>query len=321
MEPRKYGSSEEPRADGFEEDINDPRFAPYRYARSRAANTNAPPDESVPLFLSSLADQARQRAMEDAWENDRRNVAWGPEEDWERQEAWENDRREAKKVVSRRILKTGILAVAGAAAAFAFLSLEDRSGLVDKASASLAAILPTFSTAFGRSSAPAVETVATDRAPVADRTPPTAPARVTTAAPTREAIASAFQTALQSQPAPQAPPQPSQPDIKQPQAALAPAPPPPRRIDPDELTALLKRAKGLIDVGDIASARLLLERAASAREAKAALLLAQTYDPAVLGPADMRSITPDPVMARSWYQKAAELGSAEAQQRLAQMQN
>jgi len=84
---------------------------------------------------------------------------------------------------------------------------------------------------------------------------------------------------------------------------------------------LLKRAKGLIDVGDIASARLLLERAASAREAKAALLLAQTYDPAVLGPADMRSITPDPVMARSWYQKAAELGSAEAQQRLAQMQN
>ncbi len=76
-----------------------------------------------------------------------------------------------------------------------------------------------------------------------------------------------------------------------------------------------------MDVGDIASARLLLERAAGAHEAKAALLLAQTYDPAVLGTPDMRSITPDPAMARSWYQKAAELGSAEAQQRLARMQN
>ena len=37
-----------------------------------------------------------------------------------------------------------------------------------------------------------------------------------------------------------------------------------RRIDPDELAALLKRAKGLLAVGDITSARLLLERAADA---------------------------------------------------------
>jgi len=90
---------------------------------------------------------------------------------------------------------------------------------------------------------------------------------------------------------------------------------------PDEVATLLKRAKGLIAVGDIAPARLLLERAADAQEASAALLLAQTYDPAVLGAQDMRSIVPDPAMARNWYQKAALLGSADAQQRLAQMQN
>ncbi len=103
-------------------------------------------------------------------------------------------------------------------------------------------------------------------------------------------------------------------------AAAAPATPA-RRLDADELANLLKRAKGLIAVGDIAPARLLLERAANAQEASAALLLAQTYDPAVLGTQDMRSITPDPAMARDWYQKAARLGSMDARQRLAQMQN
>ena len=68
-------------------------------------------------------------------------------------------------------------------------------------------------------------------------------------------------------------------------------------------------------------ARLLLERAADAQEAAAALLLARTYDPAVLGTPDARSITPDPAAARGWYQKAARLGSRDAQQRLVQMQN
>ena len=82
----------------------------------------------------------------------------------------------------------------------------------------------------------------------------------------------------------------------------------------------MKRAKGLIAIGDIASARLLLERATDAQEASAALLLAQTYDPAVLGAQDTRSITPDPAAARTWYQKAAQLGSPDATQRLAQMQ-
>jgi TPR repeat protein len=65
---------------------------------------------------------------------------------------------------------------------------------------------------------------------------------------------------------------------------------------------------------------LLLERAANAQEASAALLLAQTYDPAVLGTQDMRSITADPEQARAWYQKAAQLGSLDAQQLIVQTQ-
>jgi TPR repeat protein len=94
-----------------------------------------------------------------------------------------------------------------------------------------------------------------------------------------------------------------------------------RRIDPDELAMLMKRARSLLNSGDIPPARLLLERAADAEEPAAAFLLAQTYDPEVMGSRDARTITPDPAAARTWYQKAAQLGSMEAQRRLAQMQN
>jgi TPR repeat protein len=133
-------------------------------------------------------------------------------------------------------------------------------------------------------------------------------------APSREEIASAYQIALQKNP-------PATPAI-----ATAPASPEPeaiaaRRMAPDEVAALMKRARSLLAVGDIASARLLLERAAEADEPAAAFLLAQTYDPAVLGTDDARNVTPDPAMARSWYEKAVRFGSADAQQRLAQMQN
>jgi TPR repeat protein len=130
--------------------------------------------------------------------------------------------------------------------------------------------------------------------------------------PSRAEIASAYQSAVQGR----------APAAAIPSVAAAPtAAPSARAIDAGELAALLKRARNLIAIGDIAAARLLLERAAGAREASAALLLAQTYDPAVLGTPDMRSITPDPAMARDWYRKAAQFGSAEAAQRLAQIQN
>jgi len=137
----------------------------------------------------------------------------------------------------------------------------------------------------------------------------TAPPDATTA-PTRQDIAAAFNSVRQQQadnsppPASPAPPKPA---------------PPPRQLDPDEIAAMIKRARSLIAIGDIAAARLLLTRASDAQEPSAAFLLAQTYDPAVLGAQDARSITPDPAAARNWYQRAAQLGSTDAQQRLAQM--
>ena len=97
--------------------------------------------------------------------------------------------------------------------------------------------------------------------------------------------------------------------------------PPARKLDPDELATLINRAKILVAAGDISPARLLLERAAEAQEPTAALMLAQTYDPDVLRTENARNILPDPAMARIWYQKAAQLGSADAQHRLSQWKN
>ena len=104
-------------------------------------------------------------------------------------------------------------------------------------------------------------------------------------------------------------------------AAAAPVAAPARKLDPDELATLMDRAKRLIAAGDISPARLLLERAADAQESTAALMLALTYDPDALGTQNSRNIIPDPTMARVWYQRAAQLGSADAQRRLSQLQN
>jgi hypothetical protein len=90
----------------------------------------------------------------------------------------------------------------------------------------------------------------------------------------------------------------------------------PRVIDKAELANLLTRGNELIAVGDIAAARLLLQRAADAREPRAALALAGTYDPAVLRNLKVLGINPDLVTARAWYEKAREYGSLDAQARL-----
>jgi hypothetical protein len=203
-----------------------------------------------------------------------------------------------KGVMSSLPLKTTVLVASAAVIVFSVLAVENPLTLFANAKASLISI----------SAGPLSPSTPAIQAAVEVRTVPVAVKE----APTRDEIAAAFRAAHQSQPE----------IIRQPPPAAQPAAAPPaRRLSADELAALMKRAKNLIAVGDIAPARLLLERAADAQEASAALLLAQTYDPVVLGTPDTRSITPDPAMARGWYEKAAKFGSADAQQRLAQMQN
>jgi hypothetical protein len=90
----------------------------------------------------------------------------------------------------------------------------------------------------------------------------------------------------------------------------------PRKLSAAELGALLKRGNELVARGDLAGARLVFERAAEAGESSAALALASTYDPRVLEQLGERGLAPDIAMARFWYQKAKELGSKEAPERL-----
>ena len=83
-----------------------------------------------------------------------------------------------------------------------------------------------------------------------------------------------------------------------------------------EIAILIRRGEQLLETGDLSSARLLLRRAAEARDARAAFALAGTYDPLVLSKLRVRGFAPDASAARDWYQRAVELGSREAAARL-----
>src|SRR5262249_15580537 len=89
-----------------------------------------------------------------------------------------------------------------------------------------------------------------------------------------------------------------------------------RILSPDELDRLIGRGEAFLEQGDVAAARLVLQRAAEGRSARAALALGSTYDPNVLRKMGAVGVQPDPDQARSWYERAAEFGSGEATQRL-----
>lgn len=101
-------------------------------------------------------------------------------------------------------------------------------------------------------------------------------------------------------------------------AATAPAPArrPAVKMDPEEVAVLLKQGEQFISTGDVVTARVLFERAAEAGNASGALALGATYDPAVLAKLGVRGIAPDVAKARQWYERARDLGSAEARGRL-----
>jgi hypothetical protein len=105
----------------------------------------------------------------------------------------------------------------------------------------------------------------------------------------------------------------------------------------DEIADPVGRGRRLIAAGDIPNARLALQQAAEAGNATAALELGATYDPVelkklgalaepsgavsyyaptrVVGKIE-RKVLPDIAMARTWYQRAKDLGSPEAAGRL-----
>lgn len=91
-----------------------------------------------------------------------------------------------------------------------------------------------------------------------------------------------------------------------------------RRLEHDEVTSLLKRGRDFLTSGDLASARLVLLRAAEAGDREAALALAGTFDPNTLGKLGMQGMA-DVTAARLWYERAEQFGSAEAPRLLQQL--
>jgi TPR repeat protein len=114
-------------------------------------------------------------------------------------------------------------------------------------------------------------------------------------------------------------PAPSLPQLEHQEIAASPPisrPPAQDQFDQKEITVFLNRGKNLIASGDLAAARIVLRRAVDANNAEAALALAATYDPFVLRELKVYGFTGDAAMARTWYEKAAELGSLVAPRRL-----
>ena len=273
----------QPDLDPFDENTADHRVARYRLRKS--ARTDAYPEDSVPLFLSDYD---------------------GEPDPSEYMPALLKDRRPS---ISSRIL-AGVVASAAIAVLVALFSSDAARDIIANAKASSTAVLSAASAAVQ----PTPNQLTASDIQLKDPTRLSAPANQTpgvrsvtavAVAPTREDIKTAYQSALQGG----APRAEAVPEIMTPADAV-------HHLDPNEIASSLKRADDLIASGDIAAARLVLRRAAEAGDARAAMTLAETYDPAVLEKLGVHGVVPDLATARSWYEKAKQFGATEATQRL-----
>ena len=141
---------------------------------------------------------------------------------------------------------------------------------------------------------------------------PPSPVVVTgsTAAPAETKAVSEARALAQDAP-PIAPPPPAAPA-----ASPSPSSDPLLAWTPNEVAAFVRRAQELLASGEVQAARLQLLRAAEAREPRAALLLARTFDPVSLKQFGGGDAGADLAQARIWYQRAREWGSPEAQRQL-----
>jgi type II secretory pathway predicted ATPase ExeA len=152
---------------------------------------------------------------------------------------------------------------------------------------------------------PAVPTQGSVAASTATLTEPpspqaaTPPAASLPAAQTPEAAAAAATT-------PDAP--------RAPQAAMPSAAPAQQQATAEPAMAEFYAARGdhMLEIRDLSAARRFYETAANAGSGRAAMALGRTYDPAFLSQMQVIGLRPDPVVAATWYRRAAELGVPKA---------
>jgi hypothetical protein len=92
---------------------------------------------------------------------------------------------------------------------------------------------------------------------------------------------------------------------------------------PDEserIADLIAHGQKMIELGYLPGARGYFQRAAEAGSADAAYALGTTYDPSFIGDSGVQGIKGDVAEARAWYERARELGSQAAQEKLRELE-
>jgi TPR repeat protein len=270
--------SDDPDVGAFDENTADYRVAPYKLQQS--GRTEFYPENSVPLFLADDNGEA------------------DPSE-------YITPLRKKRRASIASWILAGVLAAAAVAIPFApFSSDATRDiGVTARALVSAAFLALPAATQSDRSQLTARSTQLKENArPSApeNQTPSVRTDTTAAVAPTREEITMAYQSALPSR---------APAEFMTPKDAIHP-------LDSNEIASLLRRGDALIASGDFAAARLVLRRAADAGDARAAMTLAETYDPAILEKLGVHGLVPNVAMARDWYEKAKKFGAAEAPQRL-----
>jgi len=92
-----------------------------------------------------------------------------------------------------------------------------------------------------------------------------------------------------------------------------------RSDEGDRIEDLIKHGQKMVEVGYLAGARAYFKRAVEAGSGEAALLLGACYDPAFIEKIGAQGIKPDPQEARNWYERAKQLGIADADAKLAEL--
>ena len=81
----------------------------------------------------------------------------------------------------------------------------------------------------------------------------------------------------------------------------------------------MKKGNEELEAGNVSAARLLYEYAADVGLAQAAMALASTYDADELAKLNVHGVTPNPKEARRWYERARQLGAADAAQHITRL--
>jgi len=279
----------DPDIDARDTTLTDRGVARYRFGQSGPRDSY--PDDAVPLFLSDYDGEP------------------------DPSEYMAPVRKNRGSYISSRIL-AAVSASAALAILVALFSSDAARDIIANAKASSTAVLSAASAAVQPNSTqltardvqlkdPAQSKDPTRLSAPANQTPGVRSVAAVVVAPTREEITTAYQSALQGG----APRAAAVTELMVPGDAI-------HHLDPNEIASSLKRGDALIASGDLAAARLVLRRAADAGDARAAMTLAETYDPAILEKLGVHGVVPDLAMARGWYEKAKKFGATEATQRL-----